>query len=101
MTQRNQTRVGDVTIIDIERTAPVFDARGWMQWPANEDYSFQFMRVLGAAQEGGSTVSECLLAASAIDPSSEESWYLQWNKAAISIKNAAIWPRPADTSKPR
>lgn len=71
-----------MTIIDIERTAPVFDARGWMQWPANEDYSFQFMRVLGAAQEGGSTVSECLLAASAIDPSSEESWYLQWNKAA-------------------
>jgi dienelactone hydrolase len=40
------------------------------------------MRVLGAAQEGGSTVSECLLAASGIDPACEESWYRQWKKAA-------------------
>jgi dipeptidyl aminopeptidase/acylaminoacyl peptidase len=38
--------------------------------------------VLGAAQEGGSTVSECLLAASGIDPACEESWYRQWKKAA-------------------
>ncbi|MDB5501824.1 MAG: hypothetical protein JWR89_1726 [Tardiphaga sp.] len=53
-----------------------------MQWPGNEDYSFQFMRVLGAAQEGGSTVSECLLAASGIDPACEESWFRQWKKAA-------------------
>ncbi|MDB5656552.1 MAG: hypothetical protein JWQ94_4165 [Tardiphaga sp.] len=40
------------------------------------------MRVLGAAQEGGSTVSECLLAASAIDPSREDSWYQQWARTA-------------------
>ncbi len=40
------------------------------------------MRVLGAAQEGGSTVSECLLAASAIDPSCEDSWYQQWMRTA-------------------
>jgi dienelactone hydrolase len=53
-----------------------------MQWPGHEDYSFQFMRVLGAAQVGGSTVSECLLAASAIDPASEDSWYQQWMRTA-------------------
>lgn len=40
------------------------------------------MRVLGAAQEGGSTVSECLLAASAIDPAREDSWYQQWMRIA-------------------
>jgi dienelactone hydrolase len=53
-----------------------------MQWPGHEDYSFQFMRVLGAAQEGGSTVSECLLAASSIDPASEDSWYWEWIRIA-------------------
>jgi dienelactone hydrolase len=75
-------KLGEVTIITIDRTVPFFDPRGWMQWPANEDYSFQFMRMLGAAQEGGSTVSECLLAASGIDPACEESWFRQWKKAA-------------------
>ena len=40
------------------------------------------MRVLGAAQEGGSTVSECLLAASAIDPCQEDSWFQQWMRTA-------------------
>ena len=70
-----------MNIIAIDRTAPFYDPRGWMQWPGNEDFSFQFMRVLGAAQDGGSTVSECLLAASGIDPNHEESWYRQWKKA--------------------
>jgi dipeptidyl aminopeptidase/acylaminoacyl peptidase len=71
-----------VDSIASERTAPFFDPRGWVQWPNNEHYSFQFLRLLGAAQEGGSTVSECLLAASGIDPACEESWYRQWKKAA-------------------
>jgi pimeloyl-ACP methyl ester carboxylesterase len=65
-----------------EEVLPSFDSRGWMHWPANEDYSLQFLRLLGAAQDGGSTVSECLLAASEIDPACEESWYAQWRKAA-------------------
>ncbi|MET0722343.1 MAG: alpha/beta hydrolase [Tardiphaga sp.] len=71
-----------MTFIAIDRTAPFYDPRGWVQWPGNEEFSFQFMRVLGAAQDGGSTVSECLLAASGIDPNHEESWYRQWKKAA-------------------
>ena len=73
---------GEMTQIAAEEVLPSFDARGWMQWPANEDYSLQFLRLLGAAQDGGSTVSECLLAARSIDPACEESWYTQWKKAA-------------------
>lgn len=70
-----------------EDLLPSFDSRGWMQWPANEDYSLQFLRLLGAAQDGGSTVSECMLAASGIDPACEESWYAQWKKAADLSKS--------------
>ncbi len=57
-----------------------------MQWPDNEDYSLQFMRVLGSAQEGGSTVSECFLAASRILPGDDESWYRAWTAVADSNK---------------
>lgn len=73
---------GEMTHIASEDLLPSFDSRGWMQWPANEDYSLQFLRLLGAAQDGGSTVSECMLAASGINPACEESWYAQWKKAA-------------------
>ena len=51
---------------------------GWMQWPENLDYSFQFLRVLGAAQEGASFISECFLAATRITPGDDESWYREW-----------------------
>src|ERR1700752_5322523 len=34
------------------------EARGWMHWPANEDYSLQFMRPPGPAQEGASTTCD-------------------------------------------
>lgn len=58
-----------------------------MQWPDNEDYSLQFMRVLGSAQEGGSTVSECFLTASRIVPGDDESWYRAWTIVADSNKS--------------
>ena len=45
-----------------------FGPGGWVQWPDNEEFSIEFMRLLGAAQEGGSMISECFLAASRIDP---------------------------------
>jgi hypothetical protein len=38
---------------------PCYSDAGWLQWPDDEAYSFQFMRMLGAAQEGASTISEC------------------------------------------
>ena len=65
-------------------TNPVchFDQNGWVQWPDNEGLSAEFLRLLAAAQEGGSAVSECFLTASRIDPKDPESWYREWNKTA-------------------
>jgi len=66
--------------------SPRFEPGGWMQWPDNEDYSLQFMRVLGSAQEGGSTISECFLTASHIAAGDDESWYRAWKSIADSNK---------------
>jgi dienelactone hydrolase len=64
-----------------------FDPKGWIHWPDNEEFSTEFMRLLGAAQEAGSTVSECFLTASRIDPTDEESWFREWkNTADASIE---------------
>lgn len=57
-----------------------------MQWPDNGDYSLQFMRVLGSAQEGGSTISECFLTASRIAAGDDESWYRAWRAVADTNK---------------
>jgi dienelactone hydrolase len=59
-----------------------FDKRGWIQWADSEDLSAELLRLLGVAQEGGSTVSECFLAASRINPKDDESWYREWNRTA-------------------
>jgi hypothetical protein len=54
--------------------------------PENEDYSAQFMRVLGTAQEGGSTVFECLPTARRFTPGDNESWYREWKRIADANK---------------
>ncbi|MGY2905612.1 alpha/beta hydrolase family protein [Bradyrhizobium sp. URHC0002] len=60
-----------------------FGPGGWVQWPDNEEFSIEFMRLLGAAQEGGSMISECFLAASRIDPKDGgASWYREWMRMA-------------------
>jgi dienelactone hydrolase len=60
-----------------------FGPGGWVQWPDSEEFSIEFMRLLGAAQEGGSMVSECFLAASRIDPKDGgDSWYREWIRIA-------------------
>ena len=51
-------------------------------WPEREDLSFEFTRLLGAAQDGGSTVAECLTASDGIDISDDWSWYREWKKLA-------------------
>jgi len=61
---------------------PCYSGTGWLQWPEDEAYSFQFMRMLGAAQEGASTISECFLAARLITPDDDESWYEAWKSVA-------------------
>lgn len=55
---------------------------GWICWPEREDLSLEFMRLLAAAQEGGSTVSECWLTASRIDFTDDDSWYREWTRTA-------------------
>ncbi len=44
--------------------------------------SIELTRLLGAAQEGGSAVAECLAAAGRIDCSDDRSWYREWTKIA-------------------
>lgn len=63
--------------------------QGYMQWPDNSEYSFQFMRALGAAQEGASMISECFLAGSRIVAGDDESWNREWKRLAeTSLKRA-------------
>jgi dienelactone hydrolase len=66
---------------------PRYDPRGWMHWPDNEDYSYRFMQVLGTAQEGSSTVSECFLTAARITSGDDESWHREWKRIADISKN--------------
>lgn len=58
------------------------DPQDWVWWPEREDLSIEFTRLLGAAQEGGSTVAECCLAARRIDPADDHSWYREWKRVA-------------------
>ena len=51
-----------------------FDPRELVNWPGHEDLGLQFMRLLGAAQEGGSTVSECFATASRMNLDERDSW---------------------------
>jgi dienelactone hydrolase len=63
-----------------------FSFGGWPQWSGNEDYSFEFMRVLATATEGASTVSECFRAARHIEDSNPASWYNAWTAVAARTK---------------
>ena len=56
--------------------------RDWAAWPDREDLSVEFTRILGAAQEGGSAVAECLVTAGRIDFSDDDSWFREWNRIA-------------------
>ena len=63
-----------------------FSFVGWPQWPDNEDYSFEFMRVLATATEGASTVSECFWAARHIQHTNRASWYNAWTAVAARTR---------------
>jgi dienelactone hydrolase len=58
------------------------DLRESVFWPEREDLSIEFMRLLAAAQEGGSTLAECWAAAGRIDFADDNSWYREWKKIA-------------------
>jgi hypothetical protein len=63
---------------------------GWIWWPEREDLSLEFMRLLAAAQDGGSTVSECWLTAARIDFTDDESWHREWTRAAEMSRARAV-----------
>jgi dienelactone hydrolase len=58
------------------------DLQSWAWWPEREDLSIELTRLLGAAQEGGSTLAECYVAATRIDSSDDHSWYREWTRLA-------------------
>lgn len=58
------------------------DLRSGATWLEREDLSAEFTRVLGTAQEGGATVAECVIAASRIDRSDDQTWYREWTRLA-------------------
>jgi dienelactone hydrolase len=58
------------------------DLRERAFWPEREDLSAEFERLLAAAQEGGSTLSECRVTANRIDFADEDSWYREWKAIA-------------------
>jgi dienelactone hydrolase len=60
-----------------------FDPRKPLHWPDREELGIEFARLLGAAQEGGSTVSECFLTAARVDLNDRKSWRQEWQRTAI------------------
>ena len=52
-------------------------------------YSFQLLRVLGAAPYGGSDIGECLMTAYPIKEGDNESWYTEWFSTARRLEDAA------------
>jgi dienelactone hydrolase len=69
-------------VLNIHDMGFELDLQGWAGWPEREDLSIEFTRLLGAAQEGGSTVAECCVTASRIDLSDDHSWYREWKRIA-------------------
>jgi dienelactone hydrolase len=63
--------------LDLQRAA-------W--WPEREDLSIEFTRLLGAAQEGGSTIAECWVTARRIDCADDQSWYREWMRVADATR---------------
>ena len=49
-------------------------------WP--EDLWADFVKLLAAAQEGGSSIAECFLAAGKISRGDDSSWHIQWKALA-------------------
>ena len=49
----------------------------------------QLARTLGVAQQGAATLSECMLAASRIDPADPNSWHREWTRLAQANRERA------------
>ena len=51
-------------------------------WLEREDLLLEFTRLVGAAQDGGSTIAECVSTANAIDFADDGSWLSEWTTIA-------------------
>jgi pimeloyl-ACP methyl ester carboxylesterase len=51
----------------------------------DQNFSFEFLRVLGEAVYGGSDINECFATASRIKEGDYESWYQEWYRTAERI----------------
>jgi dienelactone hydrolase len=58
------------------------DLQEWVFWPEREDLSTEFLRLLAAAQEGGSALAECWGTARRIDLLDDDSWFREWKRTA-------------------
>ena len=72
-----------------EKSVP--EARNWYDGFMFNDrsYTFEFIRVLGAAAGGGSDLGECIEAARHIGDGDDESWYREWMKRADRLYGLA------------
>ena len=60
-----------------------FSPEGHAQWLDSDEFSAEFLKLLASAQEGGSSISECLLVANRIDPNDRAgSWHREWRGLA-------------------
>ena len=83
-------------------SSPRYEPHGWVQWPESEACSLQFMKVLGLAQEGASTISECFLTASRIIPGDNDSWFREWRNIAqesVARAKSALMRGNVETAK--
>ena len=55
----------------------------------DQNFSFEFLRVLGESIHGGSDINECFASAARIREDDYESWYQEWNHTAVRIHQIA------------
>ena len=55
----------------------------------DQNFSFEFLRLLGEAVHGGADINECFVTASRIKEGDFESWHQEWNRTAERIHQIA------------
>lgn len=75
--------------ITLTATGGGYSPGGWLQWPDDIDFSFQFIRILAGAQDGASTVGECFQTAGRINARDWESWHVEWTRIGDASRRRA------------
>ncbi|WP_342679660.1 alpha/beta hydrolase family protein [Methanofollis sp. UBA420] len=56
---------------------------------SDEQFSFQYLRILGTCAVGGADIGECLMTAARIRESDFESWHAEWRRTAELVEGYA------------